>query len=98
MRSTSLLIQLKALSLRMLTLALILAFSFTIGESVSQKDSMLSEEQRLDFSRRVASLLQLQDQAPTRGADEDAKARAQCDRYFNNYILKCTGGEGGAEA
>ena len=29
--------------------------------------------------------------------DEDAKARAQCDRYFNNYILKCTGGEGGPE-
>jgi hypothetical protein len=54
-----------------------------------------SPARRDAFARRVVALLQVG--APTRGADEDAKARAQCDRYFNNYILKCTGGEGGPQ-
>ena len=88
---------LKPLWPQLLLLLVIWACAFVPGKSEFQGSTVFNEEQRARFSGRVASLLQSQEQAPTRGADEDAKARAQCDRYFNNYILKCTGGEGGLE-
>ena len=81
-------------------LPLLLVLLLATGGGAAEAD-FFSPAHRDAFSRDVATalqLLQVGSRAPTRGSDEDAKARAQCDRYFNNYILKCTGGEGGPES
>ena len=82
----------------LLLLVAVLAETETTAASAPAFPAAFPPAQREAFARDVAAaLLQVGGGAPVRGADEDAKARAQCDRYFNNYALKCTGGQGGPE-